>query len=132
MSELQLITPPDKLFNHNKKFLLIYPSNDIKEQFNYLTLNYDEPVDVYIYEQDKLEHDIDWLLSVCKLADYVILDIDNCPPEIRELASYIIANNNTFWLTNSNDSYYNKLSVNRIYNLDFLQTKERGINERSQ
>lgn len=128
MSDLNLITPPDKLFNHNTKFLLIYPSNDVKEQFNYLMLDSEDPVDVYIYEQDKLDHNIDWLLSVCKLADYVILDIDNCPPEVRDLASYIIANSNTFWLTNSNESYYNKLSVNRIYNLDFLNTKERGLN----
>jgi len=131
MSNLNLITPPDKLFTNNTKFLLIYPSDDVKEQFNNLTLNYTDPLDVYIYEETKLDHDIDWLLSVCHMADTVVLDIDNCPTEIRDLASYIIANNNTYWLTNSGDSYYNKLSVNRIYNLDFLTLKERGINEES-
>ena len=131
MSDINLITPPDKLFNNNKKFLLIYPSNNVKEQFNYLTVDYKEPIDVYIYEEDKLDHNIDWLLSICRLADSVILDLDNCPPEIKELASYIIANNNTFWLTNSNESYYNKLSVNRIYNLDFLITKGIMLDEES-
>jgi len=131
MSNLNLITPPDKLFTNNNKFLLIYPSDDVKDQFNSLTLNYDEPIDVYIYEETKLEHDVDWLLSVCRIVDTVVLDIDNCPTEIRDLASYIIANNNTYWLTNSIESYYNKLSVNRIYNLDFLTLKERGINEKS-
>ena len=125
MSDLNLITPPDKLFNNNKKFLLIYPSVSVKDQFNNITVNYLDPIDVYIYDQDKLDHDIDWLLSVCSLVDYVVLDVDNCPPEIRDLACYIIANNNTFWLTNHNDSYYNKLSVNRIYNLDFLITKDK-------
>lgn len=122
MSKINLITPPDKLFTNSQKFLLIYPSNDVKDQFNNLTSSYDHPIDVYLYEQEKIDHDIDWLLSMTKIADFVILDIDNCPTEIRDLASYIIANQNTFWLTNSNDSYYNKLSINRIYNLDFLQT----------
>jgi len=121
MSNLNLITPPDKLFTNNQKFLLIYPSDDVKDQFNNLTLNYEEPLDVYIYEEDD---DVDWLLSVCHLADTVVIDIDNCPPKVRDLASYIIANTNTFWLTNSGDSYYNKLSINRIYNLDFLKLEK--------
>ena len=31
-------------------------------------------------------------------ADLVILDIDNCPPKIRDLASYIVANTNTMYI----------------------------------
>jgi hypothetical protein len=32
----------------------------------------------------------------------------------------MIAKNKTYWLTNSQDSVYNSLSSNKIYNLDFL------------
>jgi hypothetical protein len=38
----------------------------------------------------------------------------------RDLLSYMIAKNKTYWLTNSQDSVYNSLSSNRVYNLDFL------------
>ena len=34
---LNLITPPDKLFNNNKSFLLMNPSDIVKEQFNEMT-----------------------------------------------------------------------------------------------
>jgi len=121
MHKITLITPPDKIFNKDYTFLLIYPSNELKEQFQRVIAYADLPITVYRYEQEKDEHSIDWLLSVCKIAHTVILDIDNSPPEIRDLASYIISNSNTYWLTNSNSSYYNKLSINRVYNLDFIQ-----------
>ena len=32
----------------------------------------------------------------------------------------MIAKNKTYWLTNSQDSVYNSLSNNKVYNLDFL------------
>lgn len=121
MHKITLITPPDKIFNSDYTFLMIYPRSDIKEQFQHAIAYIDIPLTVYQYEQESLEHNIDWLLSVCKIAHTVIFDIDNSPPEIRDLASYIVSNSNTFWLTNSDKSYYNKLSINRVYNLDFIQ-----------
>ena len=135
MSDLTVVTPPDTLLTNNVSFLLIYPSRDVKDDFQNLIIRFDEPFTVYIYEIPELEkdleiedesikkkdlHDIDWLLKHCYIANNVILDLDNCPQSIRDLASYIIANTNTFWLTNSTNMYYNKLSNKRIYHLDFL------------
>ncbi|SVC79713.1 uncharacterized protein METZ01_LOCUS332567 [marine metagenome] len=79
--------------------------------------------EIYEDEEIEIEHDIDWLLNVCHIANFVILDLDNCPPIVKDLSSYIIANTNTFWLTNSTNTYYNKLSVNQIFDLDFLVSK---------
>jgi hypothetical protein len=127
MSHIKVITPPDKLFNNNLKFLLIYPTELLKSQFQDQILNFEENFDVYIYDIDEneegmeYEHDIDWLLTMANICNIVILDVDNCPSIIRDLASYIIANNNTFWLTNSGSNVYNKLSTNRVFTLDFLQ-----------
>jgi hypothetical protein len=121
MHKINLITPPDKLFNNNFSFLLIYPSNSIRDQFQNAIATVDYPFNVYFYEADSLSHDADWLLSVAKIVDVVILDIDNCEPEVKNLASYFIANPNTYWLTNDSKSFYNKLSVNKVYNLDFIQ-----------
>lgn len=123
MHKINLITPPDKLFNNNFSFLLIYPSNSVKEQFQNAIATVDYPFNVYFYEADNLSHDADWLLSMAKIVDIVIFDIDNAEPEIRNLASYLIANPNTYWLTNDSKSFYNKLSVNKVYNLDFIQQK---------
>lgn len=135
MSDLTVVTPPDTLLTNNISFLLVYPSRDIKDDFQNLIVRFKEPFTVYVYEiPDLVEnietdketikkdvlHDIDWLLKHCHIADNVIIDLDNCPPRIKDLASYIIANTNTFWLTNSTDRYYNKLSNKQIYHLDYL------------
>lgn len=122
MHKITLITPPDKIFNNNYSILLLYPSQSVKDQFQRSIAYLDHPFNVYVYEADDLSHDVDWLLSMVKIANVVIFDIDNTSSKIRTLASYIIANSNTYWLTNDNEPFYNKLSVNRIYNLDFLQT----------
>jgi hypothetical protein len=94
----------------------------VKTQFQTVIGPIDIPFNVYIYEQDDLDHNVDWLLSMSKISDVVIFDIDNSSSKIKTLASYIIANANTYWLTNDNDPFYNKLSVNRIYNIDFLES----------
>lgn len=122
MHKITLITPPDKLFNNSYSFLLIYPGNDIKQQFQNAIAFVDQPFNVYYYEQDDLEHNVDWLLSVCKIVDTVIFDLDNTSSRIKTLASYIIADPKTYWLTNDTESYYNKISINQVYNLDFIQT----------
>tara|TARA_B110000091_G_scaffold180616_1_gene197541 strand:- start:142 stop:612 length:471 start_codon:yes stop_codon:yes gene_type:complete len=135
MSDLTVVTPPDTLFTNDVSFLLIYPSRDVKDDFQNLIMKFKESFTVYIYEIPELEenveigdatitkkdlHEPQWLLNHCHIADYVILDIDNCPPSIRDLASYIVANTNTFWLTNDPRIVYNKLSNKRIYHLDYL------------
>ena len=101
--------------------MLIYPSSDIKEQFQNAIAFIDQPFNVYYYEQNDLEHNVDWLLSVCKIVNTVILDLDNTSSRIKTLASYIIADPKTYWLTNDTQSYYNKISINQVYNLDFIQ-----------
>lgn len=121
MHKITIITPPDKIFNQDYTFLLIYPSAAVKEQFQRSIAYVDLPITVYKYEPDELDSDVDWLLSVTKIAHTVILDLDNCPPKIKQIAAYILSNSNTYWLTKSNDTYYNKLNVNQVYNLDFIQ-----------
>ena len=124
MSYVKIITPPDKLFTNNLSFLLIYPDQIIKNDFQDIILNFAEDFDVYLYDiANPIDHDLEWLLSACYRADFVILNIDNCPGEVKDLSSYIVANTNTYWLTNSSKPVYNMLSKNRIYTLDFLKEK---------
>ena len=126
MADINLITAPDRLFNNAISFLLIYPSKSVKEQFNFLLQNNMQSFNVYLYESLSDVHEIDWLLSTHKIADYTILDVDNCPTEIRDLVSYFIANPKTYWLTNAEQMFYNKISNKRIYSLDYFADKIGG------
>lgn len=125
MPKLNLITPPDKLFNDCYSVLLVYPSEAVKNELQEHIKLQDKDVNVYLFQQDDNEQDLDWLLSVCHLVDVVILDLDNSSPEVRKLASYIISKSNTYWLTNEPNPLYTMLSVKQIYNLDFL--KQEGL-----
>lgn len=126
--KLNLITPPDKLFNECYSILLIYPSDATKDELQEHIKLQDRDVNVYLYNQDDHEQDLDWLLSVCHIVDVVVLNLDNSSPEVRKLASYIISKSNTYWLTNEANPLYTMLSVKQIYNLDFL-TQEGLLSE---
>lgn len=116
MSKISVITPPDKLYNKSYSFVLIYPNNDIKEQLQTLIEDWKDPINVYMYEEEA----IDWLLDIVQSADTVILNLDDCDTQIRDLSSYLVSLPNVFWLTKAEVPVYNKLSVNRIYNLDTI------------
>ena len=122
MNKINIVTAPDMLFNDSLQLLLVYPSKQIQDELqnNFLT-NIEVDVNIYVYDKpvyDKKE--VEWLLNVFKQCDTTIVDIDNTSPWARDLLSYMIAKNKTYWLTNSQDSVYNSLSNNKVYNLDFL------------
>ena len=124
MPNIAVITPPDTLHNLDLSILLIYPSKEVKCDFQTQVQDWDTNFNLYLYSQDSNEHDIDWLLNKVKSCDITIFDIDNSTPEVRNLASYIIANSNTYWLTNEAQPVYNYLSVKRVYELSFLNRKD--------
>ena len=103
--------------------LLIYPSTDLlKELQSKFLTDFDDDSNIYLYDKQVYSKDeIDWVLKVFKSVDVVIVDVDNCAPYFRDLLSFMIGKNKTYWLTNAESSVYNHISSNRIYNLDFLQ-----------
>ena len=110
------------LFNDSLQLLLIYPSKQLQDELQDKFLA-TTGIDINLYVYDKPVNDkdeVNWLLSVFKQCDVAVIDVDNTSPWCRDLASYMIAKNKTYWLTNSQDSVYNSLSSNKIYNLDFL------------
>lgn len=117
---INLITPPDKLNNYHKTFTLVYPTNDTKSQFQNLVSNFDETINVYMYEQKDSDPELNWLIDVVGRSQYVILDIDNFPEKHVSIISYLLGFDKTFWLTRGENIVYNVLSKNRIYNLDWL------------
>lgn len=122
MSDILLITPPDKIFNQNDSCLLVFPTEAVRKEASEILANCSYPQNIYLYNiENQEDHDIDWLLSVANFASITVLDIDNCDPVVRDLASYLVSLPKTYWLTQDDKSCYNKLSPNRIWGLDSIK-----------
>lgn len=119
MPKINLITPPDKLYNENKSLLLISPSNKIKESLQDVLATIQNDVNVYLYEL--IEHDYDWLFSIVNSCNICILDCDNLDVELKKIESYLISKNNVFWLTNSSVMQYTYISNQRVFDLEWLK-----------
>ena len=122
MNKIKIITPPDVLLDDSFQLLLMYPSKQLQDQLQDTFLN-STPLGVNVYYFDKPNYnkeDVEWLVKTFKMCDTALVDVDNTVPWARDLLSYMIAKPKTYWLTNSQDSVYNSLSNNRVYDLDFL------------
>jgi hypothetical protein len=132
MSSINIITPPDFLYNQAISFLLIRPSKEVRIQFELLLKKFEDPLNVYLYSPENNDAvDYKWLLAASQMADFVILDLDNLNSIEKNLAGYFVSLPNTFYLTKDEVTPYNMISVHRIYNLDWLyeRLQKRGINE---
>jgi hypothetical protein len=116
LGKINIITPPDKLFNLNMSYLLIKPSLNVKQQFQTILSHNIEELNVFIYDQE--ETDIGWLLSVAMQADVTVIDIDNCDSTTKLFVTFLLAQPNTHYITNDEITPYGLISKNRIYNLD--------------
>lgn len=123
-NQIKIITSPDILYNDSVQILLISPSKNLqKEMQDKYLASTREDVNVYYFNDEVYDKEnINWLLSVFKMSDIVIIDIDNSPAYLRDLLSYMIGKNKTYWLTNAHDIVYNHISENKVYTLDFMST----------
>ena len=125
MSDINIIKPPDFLHNKNFSVFLFYPSLYVKEQFQEIISKSKNRFNVYMYE-DPNGKDIDWVLNVHKLSQIVILDLDNLPPYWKKLESYLVSFGNTYYLTKAEEIMYNKISANRIFAVEEIESKLGG------
>lgn len=125
MSDINIITPPDILHNKNFSVFLLYPSLYVKEQFQEILTKSKSKFNVYMY-QDPNGQDIDWVLNVHKLSQIAILDLDNLPPFWKKLESYLVSFGNTYYLTKAEEIMYNKISANRIFAVEEIESKLGG------
>jgi len=118
LGKITLITPPDKLFNMSISYLLIKPSNHIKQQFQTILSASIDDINVFIFDND--DTDIGWMLSVCQQVECIIVDVDNCDAITKKFVSFVIAQPNANYITNDETTPYNLISKNRIYDLDWI------------
>ena len=121
MKNINIITPPDKLFNDAVQVLLVYPTTDLKNAIQDKLVDIEDDINIYVYDKENYStEDIDWLLTIFKMSDIAIIDVDNVQSHTRDLLSYMIAKPKTFWLTKGENRVYNKLSNNKIKDFEFL------------
>ena len=121
LGKITLITPPDKLFNMNLAYLLVKPSNTVKEQFQTILSQSIDDLNIFVFDNDDI--DISWLLSIAHQVDCVIVDIDNCDDMTKKFVTFIISQPNAYYITKDDTTPYNLISKNRIYNLDWIVEK---------
>jgi hypothetical protein len=127
LGKINVITPPDKLFNLNLSYLLVRPSLNVKQQFQTILSHNIDELNVFIYDEN--ENDISWLLSVAMQADITIIDVDNCDPTTKLFTTFLLAQPNTHYITNDEITPYGLISKNRIYNLDAIIAQLTGDDE---
>jgi hypothetical protein len=118
LGNINLITPPDRLYNSNVSYLLVKPSTKVKMQFQNLLSKIEEDINVYVFDDN--ETDIDWLLSVAQSTDFVIVDIDNCDSQTKLFIGLILTQPNAHYMTSDEITPWNLISKKRIYNLDWI------------
>lgn len=133
MDHITVITPPDALYNRSKSILVISPNQSLKQQLQSFLISYPDPLNLYLYEPQIIGDNMEWAIKISKIADCVILDLDNTTEMIRAFSSYLISFSNVFYLTNDNFTPYNIISANRIYDLSWLPNffKHEDKNEQS-
>jgi len=120
MTDVTLITPPDKLFNNTFTILLINPNGETRQGLSDMLRESRKEVNVYLFD-DSASNDIEWVLDIMSQAQITVLDLDNSGTLVRNFASFIMANPKTFYLTNDQLTPYNLISANRIYDVYWLQ-----------
>jgi hypothetical protein len=127
LGKINLITPPDNLFNLNLSYLLIKPTNKVKMQFQTLLSSIPEDINVYIYDTDEV--DIAWMLNAANNADFIIIDIDNCDNITKSFVSLLLSRPNSFYMTTDEVTPWGLISRNRIYNLDWILEAVKKLQE---
>jgi len=105
----------------NLAYLLVKPSNHVKEQFQTILSQSIDDLNVFVFDND--DTDIGWLLSIAMQVDCVIIDIDNCDVVTQKFITVILAQPNAYYITSDEITPYNLISKNRIYNLDWIVEK---------
>ena len=127
LGKINIISPPDSLFNSNISYLLVKPSTKLKIQFQTILSAIDEEINVYVYDTDIV--DVQWMLNAANNVDVIIVDVDNCDPITKNFVSLLLSLPITHYLTEDEITPWNLISRNRIYNLDWLLEQIKAAKE---
>ena len=119
---INLITPPDKLFNDDPSILLVNPNDNIKNQMNEVLKDLDTRINLYLYDKSETA-DQTWLIDIANSVNSIIVDVDNTHDE-QWLIGYLLSFSKTFYLTSAESMHYNMLCNRRIFDVGQLAEGE--------
>jgi hypothetical protein len=123
MNKINIITPPDKIYNDSYKILLLFPTKHTLNEIQNQILSRVDSLNIYVYDKPVYnKDDVNWMLDTFFSADFVLIDIDNSPLYCKDLYSFLIAKSKTYWLTTATDCVYTHISSNRLQDLNILST----------
>jgi hypothetical protein len=118
MSDIKIITEPDIIFDQSFKFLMINPKTDIKKFVEEKLSLSKKSTTIFIYE-DK-HPNIKWLLTVCNLSDFTVIDLDNCDENTSQFFSYLISIPTTYYRCDHMKAEWNLMNPNRFYDFEIF------------
>jgi hypothetical protein len=118
-NKIKVVTAPDIVFDQSFNILVISPANDLTKSLEDFVVSRLKSMNLYFYLGS--ENDLKWLLTIAKIADCVIIDLDNCNEQISPFIAYILSLPNTHYRTNNISIDWSILNKNRFY--DFPEIK---------
>lgn len=115
--KINVIVPPDNIFNQNANYLLVRPNKVIKLELQQLLADTDEDVNVFVYDEN--DSDLSWLMSVSQQAGVILIDIDNCDADMYPFIGLLLMHPNSCYIAND-PAPWNLISRKRIFNLEGL------------
>lgn len=118
-TKINLVSPPDTVFNHNFSFVLINTTPEEQEKVSlFLAKQGDEKeINIFVYNN---ESNPTWLLNHVngKLSTYI--NVDNTHDISVKYLSYMLSQGNTFFSTSDTNSkeLFTLLNTNYIENID--------------
>jgi hypothetical protein len=113
--KVNIIAPPDNLFNQSPGYLLVRPTKVMMLEFQQLLSDSKEDVNVFVF--DDTEHDLSWLLSVSQQVGFIIINIDNCDDAIRPFLSLLLMHPNSCYISNNDDTPWELINRNRVHDV---------------
>lgn len=120
-NSIKIITPPDLMFDQIDTMLLVCPNIELKKSLEVYLSEHDDAVNIYLFSN---EMDIKWLLTVAKMSDVIIIDIDNCGSNVSHFLSYLLTMPNTYYKCEHETVDWNLLNQNRFYDFPNIKKEE--------
>lgn len=118
---IKIVTAPDILFEQARTLLVVCPSATLKEQTEKYLESVEDDVNVYLFTE--ADTDIKWLLTVANMADYKLIDVDNCSEKVSHFLSYLLTIPNTYYKNEHLKVDWKLINKNRFFDFPNL-TKE--------
>lgn len=122
--EIKIITPPDIVFTQDINLLLVCPGEELSESLNKFLINFEKSINIYLFDQS--QDDVKWLLTLSKICNYNIVDVDNINEKASHFLSYILSLSNTYYKCSHEKADWGLLNKNKFF--DFPNIED--VNER--